>query len=572
MAKISGKEKNYILIQKIEKEINKILASSRHTEENENENYKSDVIEGNTTIRILNSDVERYKNLREIKEILNFAEKEEKDLYQFEQVYLPKNSQEKLFELINNPEINIDFPNVFGEYGEIPNTNGVKCPRPKSMLESIEEYEEFLKNYYKKNGIEATYNEDGIRQPYPHEKFEWKKGTATLPLEENYKSSYYNNYVTWKNNKTKKEKENSVPKTTFNFGTPPPTPPKKENTTQIDNSPKQDDNTTSNDREATSAERTKKRKGLNRRVYPKDKKTLKDYLFAPFRKVSEADATLANGKNWPKIKRVLVGAAIAVGGVVALQYVGIPLITQVLKGFFFIPEMITGAITGVMATPSGGMITLSALDRIVFGLVGAAVPASLFALIRKLAKKHKKGGTEIEEGDDEVEVNPTPPPSEPTGTTEDDDTEIDPVQPNPGGPTTDDDDTEKNPLGSEDETGGNPTEDTTQTPTETPDEDETINIPADAPYEEKLAIIKNKLRDLNDQIEQTNNEIKLINESGTHETDLTKKRKLMLEKKLIALKAMRNRYIDFFTETLNNEGIEITEQTKPTFKTATGGM
>lgn len=564
MAKISGKEKNYILIQKIEQEINKIITSSRYTEENEAENIKkTDVIENNVTIRILDTDVEKYKVLKEIKDILNFADKEDKELFQFEQVFLPKNSQERLFELVNTPEMNIEFPNIFGEYGEIPNTNGVKCPRPKSVLENIEEYEEFLKNYYKKNGIEATYNEDGIRQPYPHEKFEWKKGSATLPLENNYKSSYYNNYLTWKKNKVKKDKENSIPKTKFNFGTPPPTPPKKENT-------KKDDNTTANDRKAAATERTKKRKGLNRRVYPKDKKTLKDYLFAPFRKASEAADSLGNEKNWSKLKRILVGAAIAVGGIVALQYVGIPLITTALKVFSYIPEMIAGAITGVITTPSGGMITLSAADRILYGLAGAGLPISLIALVRKIAKKRKQKITDIEEGDDEVEKDPEPTPTQPKGSG----AEPTPVKPKPTGPTNDDDDTEKKPGTTEDdETNVTPTEGTNPPPNgETDTEDETINIPAEAPYEEKLAIIKNKLQEINDEINQTNNELKLINESGTYETDLTKKRKLMLEKKLITLKAMRNRYIDFFTETLNNEGIEITEQPAPAFKTATGGM
>ena len=569
MAKISGKEKNYKLIQKIEQEINKIITSSRYTEENEKENIKkTDVIENNITIRILDTDVEKYKMLKEIKDILIFEDKDDKELFQFEQVFLPKNSQERLFELTNSPEINIDFPNIFGEYGEIPNTNGVKCPRPKSMLESIEEYENYLKNYYKKNGIEATYNEDGVRQPFPHEKFEWKKGVATLPLTDNYKSDYYNNYLTWKKNKIKKDKENSIPKTKFNFGTPPPTPPKKENTNKNDDGTKIDDNTAANNRKATAAERTKKRKGLNRRVYPKDKKTLKDYLFAPFRKISEATESLGNEKNWSKIKRVLVGAAIAVGGILALQYVGIPLITTALKVFSYIPEMIAGAITGVITTPSGSMITLSAADRIMYGLTGAALPLSLIALVRKIAKKRKKGGIEIEEGDDEVEKDPEPVPTNPTGNG----TDPEPVQPTPKGPSGNGDDTVKNPGTPDDGTNVPPTGGTTTPPSGDTNPEDNIDVPTNASYEEKLAIIKSKLKELNTKIEETKNEMKLINESETIETDLTKKRKLMLEQRLISLKALRNNYIDFFTETLNNEGIEITEQTNAALRPATGGM
>jgi hypothetical protein len=60
--------------------------------------------------------------------------------------------------------------------------------------------------------------------------------------------------------------------------------------------------------------------------------------------------------------------------------------------------MLTGALTGTMTTSGGAMVTLTVLDRIVMGLVGAAVPAGVIGSIYHIIKKRK--GKAIDDGDD----------------------------------------------------------------------------------------------------------------------------------------------------------------------------
>ena len=117
--------------------------------------------------------------------------------------------QERLFELANDSELGLTFPSVFGQYGEIPNHPGVKCPRPKSLLETMEEYEEYLGNYYAKHKINAVYDENNVRLPYPHERFEWNKGAAIEHQNDDYTHPAYKEYITWKEEQKNKGTSNT---------------------------------------------------------------------------------------------------------------------------------------------------------------------------------------------------------------------------------------------------------------------------------------------------------------------------------------------------------------------------
>ena len=78
----------------------------------------------------------------------------------------------------------------------IPGTK-IKKPRDKKDSESIEEYEKMLADYYKANGnFVATINKDGVREPYPHEQFEWVENKyANRNTAKNYYSKYYTQNV-----------------------------------------------------------------------------------------------------------------------------------------------------------------------------------------------------------------------------------------------------------------------------------------------------------------------------------------------------------------------------------------
>lgn len=545
MANINGVDKNAALIKQVQNKIDTILLTSEKMDQD-----LVTVIQGK---KVLTDEVERYQKLAEVIDILGFKDKEESTLFAFEEIYLEKSKQERLFELANDAELDLSFPSAFGQYGEIPNHPGLKCPRPKSLLETTESYEEYLKEYYSKHKIEPQYNEDGLRSEYPHERFEWKKGTATQPASPNYVHPNYKEYKEWKREEAKKVASTGDDDTKKgkgdngtggnNTGSDDTEKGKGKGTEGGDTSdttktdgdgPDLDGDAT--DRKKKSAERTEKRKGLfglfkkdpKRRVYVKDKKTLKDYLLAPFRKINEADGTLANEQNWPKIKRLLVGAALVVGAGALIATVGGPLISTVATGILNWPMMLTGALTGTMTTSSGAMVTLTVLDRIVMGLVGAAVPAGIIGSIYHIIKKRK--GVAIDDSDDK----------EPKGPQDGDDDEKDKGKGkgkgddkdhdkgkgkgkvDGDGDGSDDDDTKKG-------NGGNGTGD---------NNDEPVVVEGTS-FEERVAFIATKLREINNEL----NEIAMQEEAFRGQTSsLAADQAKILETRRKKLELMKSKY------------------------------
>lgn len=538
MAKISGSEKNNKLIEQVTKAIETIITTSKSLDD--------DLVASIDGKKIVTDEMDRYKKLTEVKNILDFTEKSENELFGFEEVYVEKSKQERLFELANDEELGIEFPSAFGQYGEIPGTDGLTCPRPKSMLETFEGYEAYLKQYYKEADIDPTFDENGVRLPYPHEKYIWVKGQATASKEKDYVSSYYKAYKDWKENGVEEEnsKDNSgVAGAPTNEGDDTEKSGSKKNKPKTTQSTDEDAPELSDEeRSARAKERAEQRKGLNRRKYAKDKKTLGDYLKAPFRKLDEADKTLSNGKNWPKIKRFLVGAAVAVGAVALLQTAGLPLLSVIWTGLTEWPFMLTSAITGV-ATQGGTTVALTALDRLVMGIIGVAVPAGVFGIVKGLSDKWKKTKQKAEEdwerehGTDDEEIE------------DDDDKEK-------GKGKGDDDDLTKG-KGKGTDTGKKQPK-------------PKVTIP-EGSLNDKITFIKNALTGINEELDIAIEEQRAL-DTSVDSPELKEERLNALSKKIKNLKAKRDAYMEELAKLVTDMEIEAATKEQPAAIHTSGGM
>lgn len=533
MAKISGSEKNSKLIEQVKKAIETIITTSKALDE--------EMVSSIDGKKIVTDEIEHYKKLVQVKNILDFSEKAESELFAFEEVYVEKSKQEKLFELANDSELGIEFPSAFGQYGEIPGTEGLTCPRPKSMLETYEGYEAYLKQYYKAADIDPTFDENGVRLPYPHEKYIWKKGQATVSKEKDYVSSYYKEYKEWKSKLTKGEELEE----SGTAGAPEEeddlTEDKGKKTGKTKKTEPTDDDTpelSDEERSARAKDRTAKRKGLDRRKYPKDKKTIGDYLKAPFRKVDEADKTLSNGKNWPKIKRLLVGAAVVVGAGILLQTAGLPLLSGIWTGLTEWPFMITSAISGV-ATKGGATIALSAAERIAMGLIGVAVPAGVFGIVRGCAKRWDAAKKKAEEEWEREH-----------GGIDDDTDDID-------DPDIDKDKGKK--KGTDKGTG----DDKKKTPKPK------VNVP-EGSLNDKITFIKNALSKINDDLDIAQEELRAL-DTSVDSAELKEERLKALSTKIKNLKTKRDAYMEELVKLVSDAEFEAAKEQPAAIHTS-GGM
>ena len=510
MAKYNGKDKNSALIEAIEKNIKQLITTGGALPADDDTLVT--IIDG---VKIPSDEEAKYKKLQEITAILDFTGKDESELYSFADILLEKDKQEDLFKLVNSPEISslakndkcpLVFPSVFGQYGEIPGLNGVTCPRPKSNFETVESYEEYLSEHYKKFGIQSTILENGMRAAFPHEKLEWVNGKAQTPSSAEYRSEYYKE-LKEKHEKTAKGGDGKDP-------------------SQMTEEEKK--------KAAEKAEERKlNRKKLERRVYPKERRTLREYLTGFGSRMRERNKALFSKENWPKIKKFLIGAAIATAAIVVLQPVIAPLMSSLLQGLVAWPQMLAYAFTGTATTSTGALVTLSVGERLAMGLVGAAVPVGLVAAIRKIAQRRK--------GKDPVPV------EEPKGPTEDDDDEID-------------DDEEK---GKDKGKGKGKEKD--------PDPKEPeITLP-EGPLAVKKEFVQNKLREIKTEIEDIETQLTALKENPTNDTELMEQTLNDLRARINKLKSLREQYLTLFA-TLVNE-VEYKAATEgPEVKAETGGL
>lgn len=511
MAKYNGKDKNNALLEAISKNIKQLITTGNALPAEADDTLVT-IIDG---IKIPSDEVEKYKKLQEIAAILDFTGKDESELYSFADILLAKDKQEELFKLVNSPEITslakndkapLVFPSVFGQYGEIPGLNGVTCPRPKSNFETIESYEEYLSEHYKKFGIQSTMLENGMRAAFPHEKLEWVNGQAHTPSSAEYRSEYY---------KELKEKHEKAAK--GGDGKDPSQMTEEEKKKAAEKA----------------EERKLNRKKLDRRVYPKGRKTLREYLTGFGSRLREGNKALLSKENWPKIKKFLIGAAIATAAIVVLQPVIAPLMSSLLQGLVAWPQMLAYAITGTATTSSGALVALSVGERLAMGLVGAAVPVGLVAAIRKIAQRRK--------GKEPV------PTDEPQGPTGDDDDEIG-------------DDNDKGKVKGKGKGKGNEPD---------PTEPE-ITLP-DGPLAVKKKYVQDKLVEIKNEIEDIETQLAALKENPTNDTELMEETLNNLRSRISKLKSLRDQYLNLLA-TLVNE-VEFKAATEgPEVKTETGGL
>lgn len=496
MSTINGSKKNIKLIEKISEAIETIFVTSKQLD--------NDMVVSIDGKKIVTDEIEHYKKLKKVKEILSFADKDTTDLYEFEEIYIEKTRQEELFKLANDEELGIKFPESFGQFGEIPGTQGIYCPRPKSSLETIEEYEEYLKKHYKAADFEASFDEEGYRKPYPHEKYIWSKGKATASTDQKYVSDYYKQYKSWKSKKK--------------------TSPDNESEPTLNNSEQKNKNI----KEQIVNARKNLRKKLGKIFKPKNKTTLSDYFKNPIGKIKDTKNNLTTKENWPKLKKVLIGAAIAVGGIVVLQGAGIPLLSIALTGLTQWPTMIASALTGVMAK-GGALVTLTAFDRIVMGLIGASIPVGLFGIVKNTITRLEKKKVK----------------KEPAKTTE------------PTKAETKEDTNEETKEETKEDTKEETKEETneeTKAETKEETENEIINIP-EVSLNDKINFIKNALIKINEELDIALEEQSILN-SSTESTEIKQERLDELSKKIKKLKIKRDAYINELTKLVKIDDFE----------------
>ena len=234
--KYSGSRLNEGLINKLKQKINNIEEEGK---KNESAPDKSSLEKLTITkadgssedIYVTAKDKEAYDKINYVKEILDFGEFELSQVYDLVggkiksngtssafRLYLPVVEAPSLVERIINSGISevidIEFPQEFyrlhsyfkDDEAKLPESD-MEVPRPKKGDETIEEYEQFLEEEYKKHGIEKTQDAGtNWRMPYPHEKVDYKKEldlgkggkkskAGITKVEDQNKSGYYPVYV-----------------------------------------------------------------------------------------------------------------------------------------------------------------------------------------------------------------------------------------------------------------------------------------------------------------------------------------------------------------------------------------
>lgn len=528
MAKINGTEANKLLIEKIQEKIKAANIAATVVDNDEDK----EIYKGKTYSK---SEIETIKTLDAILNILSFdnQEIEEKDLLCYGEVngtdttkiYMEPSKQEQLFELINSNSAKlsgIKFPGIFGQYGEIPNTNGIIRPRPQSLLETTESYETYLEEYYKAHKIEKELDAEGIRKPYPHEFYIWSKGVAASPTDSNYRLHSYLDYV----DEAKKKKTEKKPDPA-----PAPTETGKKATSKEDTNKKSEDSEkkkekpelSESDRKEKAKERKEKRHtlkeagaGLKIRL-----KEIKSFWVSKYENLKNDISTLKTGskeEKWKVFKKLAVTAAIIVAGGILVSYVAGPLLSVLGPGVAHLGQGFAGIFTGQIATANGA-IALSVVDRIVYGLMAAAAPAAaIYSVIRlaKLSKKEKTGKTEGENGGEN------------------------------GGENSGDNGGEGEGTGSGTGTDG-------------------IVIPEGEPeikgntFEEQIQFIQRELTTIGTLINEKLDEIKLLQASENPEDEKVKNEIAKLKSEINDLNTLRKKYIKAYNKVFDDAQIDIVE-------------
>ena len=154
---------NYRILKKINKEIEREVAKAELSDSNET------ILMGNHRIRAEKK--ERFKNLLDLKDMLEKANKQANNLYLFGEIGICKDDYLKFMHLLHDPETNIPIPKNLYAYGIIPKYN-IPTPPIAPDNRNVNDIEAEYQMFYAKYGIVAEY-ENGIRKPYPHEMYDW---------------------------------------------------------------------------------------------------------------------------------------------------------------------------------------------------------------------------------------------------------------------------------------------------------------------------------------------------------------------------------------------------------------
>lgn len=214
----------------------------------------------------------------------------------------------------------------------IPELN-IKRPRAKTDSETVEEYENMLAEYYQKNcQYVAKKDENGIREPYPHEKYEWIQNKyANKNSSKDYVTDYYKNNIL--SNKPQTETPDNL----------------------------------------TSDENTKpqKRKFAPKKRKVQSKKKWWDFIHSVPAAVKSADETIGKDETWSNIKKGLI--RFGKGALIAAAAIGA-----------------TGITVGVLSSVGVGITMTNFVLPILAGLGTGLVVGTAIKLYKKDNKRWKE--------------------------------------------------------------------------------------------------------------------------------------------------------------------------------------
>ena len=382
MTTINLKTYNQKIIDSIVKKMREIIVRGSKSENTEKiDDYIIDV-----------NDINDFKNLNELGEILHKdITIDDENIYLFQEVAVKASEYNYFMHILYEENPGIEIPKSLTVYGIIPGLN-IKTPRPKFVLESMEDYENYLKDFYKKYDIIPELDEEGIRKPYPHEKYKWKDGKA-LKVSDDYTISYYSNY------RASKLKEKLLNNNSNH-----------ENNTNNNSNKK---NETKEKRSETFKRRTynnpkKRHHATTGRRYRVTKiKSLTDWLKELPKKARNLD--LALGKDevlvnvGTGVKRTALVAAIIALGIVSLKYF-IPFLGLNISALGKIPQILLPALTGSGISASGTVYTTTqislmrkALVNLLIEIGGISTITAVIVHQKRKAKKQANNQENIDE-------------------------------------------------------------------------------------------------------------------------------------------------------------------------------
>jgi len=138
-------------------------------------------------------DKNKYQALIALRTLLS-KEPAGKEVYNFGEIAYLAEDDVQIFALYHSGATGLEMPKCFERRGFIPGL-AIPTPLPKQIGESYTEYEAYLKQYYAAHNVQVSVGENGLREPYPHEKYKWVDGRASIPSpEEKYVDPYYKEY------------------------------------------------------------------------------------------------------------------------------------------------------------------------------------------------------------------------------------------------------------------------------------------------------------------------------------------------------------------------------------------